>query len=83
VAVIIWHMLRNDEAFNAAFMVERKLTGKAESMSRNALLAGQAGAQRAESSKPALQSTCATAAAEKKVETRETGVTGEKRKKAG
>jgi transposase len=82
VAVIIWHMLSAGEVFNVSHMVDRKLARKTESMRRNVLLAGQAGAQRAESSEPALPGKRATPP-EKKVETGETGVTGEKRKKAG
>jgi hypothetical protein len=74
VAVIIWHMLSAGEVFKVSQMVDRRLAKKAESMSRVTLLAGQAGTEQGESSKPAP---------EKKVETRKTGVTGRKRKKVG
>jgi hypothetical protein len=44
VAVIIWHMLKADEEFNLAFMVDRKLTEKAAKMSEKTLSGGQAAA---------------------------------------
>jgi transposase len=83
VAVIIWHMLANDEAFDVSRMVDRKLGRKAETMSRSALLAGQAGTEQAASGEPARQGFDVAAPQEQKMKTRKAGVTGKNRKKAG
>jgi hypothetical protein len=82
VAVIIWHMLTGDEAFDVSRMVDGKLARKAETMSRSALLAGQGGAEPA-NGEPALQGFGVASPQEQKVATRKAGVTGQKRKKAG
>jgi hypothetical protein len=47
VAVIIWHMLSEDEGFNVALMADGKPARKAEGMSRAALCAEQPGAEEA------------------------------------
>ena len=84
VAAIIWHMLSEGEAFNTALMTDRKLAKKAESMSRTALLAGQAGAEQPEDGTASPQGErSATPQKESGSTKKETGVTGEKRKKAG
>jgi transposase len=84
VAGIIWHMLSAGEEFNAALMADRKLAKKAESMSRTAALAGQAGGEQPEVGETSTQG-ARSAAPQKKSGSvkKKTGVTGEKRKKAG
>jgi transposase len=83
VAVIIWHMLKADEEFNAAFMVDRKLNDKAEEMSRNALSGGQATAEPVARNEAAPQAQRAAAPQNKNKKAKKAGVTGKKRKKAG
>lgn len=91
VAGIIWHMLSEGEEFNTALMADRKLANKAESMSRIAMLAVQAGTEEPEDSAASPQAVRSTAPQEKSVSVKKktgstrkkTGVTGGKRKKAG
>jgi hypothetical protein len=89
VAVIIWHMLSKDEEFNLALMVDRKLGRKAETMSQTALLAGQVTTEPTASSDGAKSSEASPLAQrvatpqKKNQRTKQAGVTGEKRKKAG
>jgi hypothetical protein len=60
VAVIIWHMLKADEEFNLAFMVDRKLAEKAAKMSEKTLSGEQAAAS--DNSGPAVMSQSALSA---------------------
>jgi transposase len=84
VATIIWHMLSAGEEFNTALMADRKLANTAESMSRTAALAGQAGAEQPEVGAASPQgSKLATPQKQDGTAKKKTGGTGEKRKKAG
>jgi hypothetical protein len=79
-AVIIWNMLAAGEAFNGAFMVDRKLAGKAADMGRNALNAGQAASgqsARADDPPPARQT---VSGQQKKKSVKGAGVTGKQQK---
>jgi transposase len=82
-AVIIWHMLSKDEAFNLALMVDRKVGRKAETMSQIALSAGQATTKPTATSETAPQAQRTAAPQKKNQRAQKTGVTGQKRKKAG
>jgi hypothetical protein len=85
VAVIIWHMLSQGEAFDAAQMTGRKLAAKAEAMSRAAGLSRQAEERLPEDSARAAPAGEAWALRDRNGGAKEeqAGVAGENIKKAG